>query len=277
MWSREAPDAGDARDVTETSDGADPSETAATNGAAAESSLTFSLRELQQISVSRQHEREQARLLAEVAAATARQRERELAAERERIAAEAEQLAEELVWQRAAAESKAVAERLEAAARAEQARAMIELSQTRAATEVTLARVAQARRRPSWLVAVTAVLGAALIGLAGVSWQWHSTAKAIERHADEQRLAIESGQQEIEELRSKMGGEVEKLGALERRLDAAQKELIDAERMAARALLKKVRPADRHPVKGRPKPSTSEDLPHRPIVIPKHCLSNALC
>ena len=259
------------------SDGADPSEAAATKGPAAESSLTFSLRELQQIAVSRQHEREQARLLAEVAAATARQRERELAAERQRIAAEAEQLAEELMWQRAAAESKLIAERIEAAARAEQARAMIALSQTRAATEVTLARVAQARRRPSWLVAVTAVLSAALVGLAGVSWQGHSAAKQIERHADEQRLAIESGQQEIEALRSKMGDEVEKLGALERRLNAAQKELTDAERMAARARLKKARPSDRHQVKAPPRPPTSEAPPHRPIVIPKNCLSSALC
>lgn len=131
-----------------------------------------------------EHERIAAEKAAVIAAEEGRRREIELAAQRvldeERARVEAEReaiLAIERAREQAEREARM---RVEAAEAAERARHLAALEHERLAQEVELRRAEVARKRPTWMLAVTI---AALVAAAGLSWfavdQQQASAQAL--------------------------------------------------------------------------------------------------
>jgi hypothetical protein len=151
----------------------------------AESSVLFSLKELRQLELSRIDEERAAVRDAELS----QQRVREAAAREAEAAAEARRRAEHEA-ELAAAHAQAESERqlrlhVEATEAAERARHQAALDQERLAGELALRRAEVAKKRPTWMLAVTAcavLAGAALVWFA-IETQEASQAAERERAA----------------------------------------------------------------------------------------------
>lgn len=199
-----------------------------------ESSITTSLSELRAI--------EQQRLVEErVAVERQRQAEADARQAQERARREAEELrvrAEREALMRleiAKAEAEREARlRVEAAEAAERARLQIALDQQRMTEEMELRRVEAAKKRPTWMVAVTAI---ACMAAAGLTWfAIDRSSRMVE--ADRQRtIAIEMAKQaeaEKHEAAKRVATLELNLAELDAQVEKAQKALTDAQNDADR-------------------------------------------
>ncbi len=135
-----------------------------------ENSVLFSLRELRQIEENRVQEEEHAVRSAEEARRMAKEAE-----ERRKREEEEAKIRAERDHQRQIEEAKAAAERearmrVESAEAAERARQQAALEQQRLQQEMELRRAEVAKKRPTWMLAVTAmaVIGIVIAGVVGV-------------------------------------------------------------------------------------------------------------
>ena len=161
------------------------------------------------------------------------------AAEQARVAAEEAKLRDEReaalrIEQARVAAEREVRLRVEAAEAAERARLQLQLEEQRRADEIDLRRAEVAKKRPTWMLAVTG-----LAVCAGLALTWFAVERAhdaeiaqtaTERAQKERELAMAELQQSRDEL-VKIQGNLEQI---EGALAAAQKAVIDAQTYADR-------------------------------------------
>ncbi|NVB84291.1 MAG: hypothetical protein HOV81_38295 [Kofleriaceae bacterium] len=199
-----------------------------------ESSIITSLSELRAIEQQRLVEERSAIERQRQAEADARQAQERARREAEeaRVRAEREELMR-LEIARAEAEREARL-RVEAAEAAERARLQIALDQQRMTEEMELRRVEAAKKRPTWMVAVTAVACMAAVGLTWFAIDRSSRMADAER-AKENALALaKQADEEKHEAAKKVGMLEQNLGELDAQVTKAQKALTDAQNDADR-------------------------------------------
>jgi hypothetical protein len=206
-----------------------------------ESSVLFSLRELQLIEKSRVEEE----VVAVRDAEHARVRAREEAERRERAEQEAWAQAER-EHQRSVEEAHLAAERearmrVEAAEAAEQARAQVELDRQRLQDEMELRRAEVAKKRPTWMLVVTGLALAAAVALILFANQKMNQSDEDKRN---KQVAEQRAQQAIadsKEAHRKLESVEKDLEELEGTMKSTQDALMaaqnDADRQAARTKL----------------------------------------
>lgn len=199
-----------------------------------ESSIVTSLSELRAI--------EQQRLLDE-RAALERQRQQEAdarraadqarrEAEEAKLRAEREELAR-IEIARAEAEREARL-RVEAAEAAERARLQIALDQQRMAGEMELRRVEAAKKRPTWMVAVTAIACVAAVGLTWFAIDRGSRMADAEKGRNAAIAQAKQADEEKHEAAKKVALLEQGLADLDAQVQKAQKALTEAQNDADR-------------------------------------------
>ncbi len=130
-----------------------------------ENSVLFSLRELRQIEENRVQEEEQAVRSAEEARVRAREDAERKRREEEEAKARAEHEARVALEQAREAAEREARLRVESAEAAERARQQAALEQNRLQQEMELRRAEVAKKRPTWMLAVTGIALLAAVGL----------------------------------------------------------------------------------------------------------------
>lgn len=210
-----------------------------------ENSVLFSLRELRQIEESRVEEEDAAVRTAEESRVRARED-----AERKVREAEEAKIREERDHHRSIEESRASAERearmrVESAEAGDRQRNQAALEQQRLAQEMELRRAEVAKKRPTWMLAVT---GLALVGIVvGVFVAMKSSAKsdednqkrvAAEKMADDAAKSARDAQDKV----AKLSNDLIDLGQrVDKATDALASAQNDADRQAARSKLDQLR------------------------------------
>jgi colicin import membrane protein len=210
-----------------------------------ESSVLFSLRELRQIEESRVQEEEHAVRTAEEARVAAVQEAERRRREAEEAKARAER--EELLRIETARENadREARTRVESAEAMERQRAQAALEQQRLQHEMELRRAEVAKKRPTWMLAVTGFALVAAIGLIFFAVQ-------RKRESDAASVAAQKSEDErkryevlVKEARDQVEQVVRDSKELEGRLSAADTAVkaaqTDADRRAANANLEKLR------------------------------------
>jgi hypothetical protein len=206
-----------------------------------ENSVLFSLRELRQIEENRVQEEDAAVRSAEEARMRAQQ-------EQERLAREAEEarVRAERDHHRAIEEARFNAERearmrVESAEATERARQQAALEQQRLHQEMEIRRAEVAKKRPTWMLAVTGIALVAAVGLIIFAIQRKNAADEAAANEAKQRAIAEQAVKDADEAKEK----VEKLSAdladLDKKLSGAVDNVIaaqnDADRAGAKAKL----------------------------------------
>jgi hypothetical protein len=210
-----------------------------------ENSVLFSLRELRQIEESRVQEEEHAVRSAEqarVAAAQEVERKRREAEEAKVRAERDELLRIETARENAEREARM---RVESAEAMERNRAQAALEQQRLAHEMDLRRAEVAKKRPTWMLAVTGFAVLLTIGLVIFAVQrMHQAAADREAAQQAQRDKVEAeriakeAQERVDKLSSDMKDQDDRLNAADQALKTAQ---TDADRRAAQTNLDRLR------------------------------------
>jgi colicin import membrane protein len=210
-----------------------------------ESSVLFSLRELRQIEESRVQEEEHAVRSAEearIAAAQEAERRRRDAEEAKARAEREELLRIETARENADREART---RVESAEAMERQRAQAALEQQRLHHEMELRRAEVAKKRPTWMLAVTGLALVAAIGLIFFAVQRKresDAAAAVAQKAEEEKQkAIEiaqEAQQKFAQVARDLQEQEGRVSAAESAVKSAQ---TDADRRAAQSNLEKLR------------------------------------
>jgi hypothetical protein len=246
----------------------------------AEGSLVASLAELKRI--------EQQRIADEQAAFQRAVEERKAAQEeaerRERAAAEAKAKAE-LQALLAAEEARAAAERearmrVQVAEAAEHARAQALIEQQRVAVELELRREAIARKRPTWMVVVTAgaMVAAAVLAWAALSWKRRAevSVNAAAAAITEKNVAQEEAKRKaasLAQIESDLALYAQRVAEAERQVRIAQ---TDADRARALDKLARLKEERRKLLPSDPRPTPKKPPPDQ-VTIDPACLKNPLC
>ena len=214
-----------------------------------ENSVLFSLRELREIEENRVQEEESAVRKAEEARLRAQQEE-----ERRRREAEEAKIREEREHQRQIEESRLAAERearlrVESAEASERARQQAALEQQRLHQEMELRRAEVAKKRPTWMLAVTglAVVGAIVLSIVGVmayrsSQEDKQRADQAQKEKDEYAAQVkkleqdvEKAQHDLDDISTKVDKAVADVAAAQDavQLKAAQERLAELQREKA--------------------------------------------
>jgi hypothetical protein len=243
----------------------------------------WSLRELRAI--------EQQRLADEHAAVEsaieAKRRDREIAAQTAREAAEARIAAErdaQLASETARAETeRQVWLRIEAAEAAERARHVVALEERRLDEEIALRRETAMRQRPRWMIALTGLAVASAIGLGWfAALRQRESASAERARAEAEATTLEArrdasvakaGLEELARELAVLDGKVTEA------IDRVSKAQTAAERQAAAEALREAR---RQQASVRDQLRRREDERKKkerlaPVVIAPDCLNNAVC
>jgi hypothetical protein len=209
-----------------------------------ENSVLFSLRELRQIEENRVQEEENAVKSAE----EARIRAKEDAERRKREEEEAKINAER-EHQRSIEESRVAAERearmrVESAEAAERARNQAALEQQRLQQEMELRRAEVAKKRPTWMLAVTGIALVAAVGLIFFAIQRMRASEQAEKDKEiAEKIAVQA-KKDSEEAQEKLGKILKELDELDGQVKQAVNSLADAQndadRRAARDRLNKL-------------------------------------
>lgn len=247
-----------------------------------ENSVLFSLRELRQIEETRVQEEEHAVRTAEqarVAASQEAERKRR-EAEEARVRAEREELLRiETARENAEREARM---RVESAEAMERQRSQAALEQQRLQQEMELRRAELAKKRPTWMVAVTGAAVVAAIGLIVFAWWSHTqsvNAAAREQKAQQEKAEFERVAQDASEKVNQLLHDIKeqdgRLGSAEQALRTAQ---TDADRRAAQANLDKLRQQKFEMEKRiqEAKNAASKAERARGVHLSKECLENPL-
>jgi hypothetical protein len=206
-----------------------------------ENSVLFSLRELRQIEESRVQEEEHAVRSAEEERRIARE-----AAEAKVRDAEESKIREERDHQRSIEESRVAAERearmrVEAGEAAERQRNQAALEQQRLQQEMELRRAEVAKKRPTWMLAVTGFAIVAAIGLIFFAIQRKNAADEADKQAEIDRRAKEvavkvaaEAQEKVEKIQHDLDDLTDKITNA---VDAVATAQNDADRSSARQKL----------------------------------------
>jgi hypothetical protein len=210
-----------------------------------ENSVLFSLRELRQIEESRVKEEEHAVRSAEEARLAAQQQadrsRRE--AEEARLRAERDELLRiETARENAEREARL---RVESAEAMERQRQQAALEQQRLQQEMELRRAEVAKKRPTWMLAITGFALVAAVGLIFFAvWSLHKSNEAAEAKDKAEKIAQQAvldakvAQEQVEKLDRDMKDQNEQLARADAAVKSAQ---TDADRRAAQANLDKLR------------------------------------
>jgi len=202
----------------------------------AETSVLFSLHELRQIEQTRVAEERAVVRDAELAAVRARQDEARIARETEEARVQAER--DEVVR---IAEAQAEAERqlrlrVEATELAERARHQAALDAERLHSELALRRAEVAKKRPTWMIAVT---GFAVVAAGALIWFAVQSQHASDASDRERIIALEAKDKALAEARdaaAQLDRVQRELDALEVRVNKAVHDVVVAGDAAARQL-----------------------------------------
>lgn len=210
-----------------------------------ENSVLFSLRELRQIEENRVQEEEQAVRSAEQARLHAQQQEERRRRDEEEAKVNAERAAALAIEQARENAEREVRMRVESTEAAERARQQAALEQQRLQQEMELRRAEVAKKRPTWMLAVTFT---AIIGVI-VAIVLIINAKSSEEKANEEKTqaqidkdkaikAAEEAQKKVDELTRDLADQDRKVQVA---VDDVVKAQSDADRATAKANLDRLR------------------------------------
>ena len=247
-----------------------------------ENSVLFSLRELRQIEENRVQEEETAVRSAEEARMRAQQE-----AERKRRDEEEARIKAERDHVRSIEEAKVAAERearlrVETAEAGERARHQAALEQQRLQGEMELRRAEVAKKRPTWMLAVTGFAVVATIGLVIFAIQRKNAADEADRNAEIAKKAADQAVKDAADAKEKLDKVSKDLDDLNDRVNKSVNDVVaaqnDADRAAAKTRLAQLQ-QEQYEMKQRvaaAKAAADKAERNKGVHLSQECLNNPL-